>query len=60
MPPAARHLAAGEQACLDALRPPTPLGAREAHVDLASSQTSAELEAADELAWCAPRLFLLK
>ncbi len=52
--PAVRQLAAGEQACLDAMRPPTALGAREAHVDLASSRASAELEAADELAWCAP------
>ena len=60
VPPAMRQLAAGEQACLDALRPPTPLGVREAHVDLASSQASAELEAADELAWCAPSLWVWK
>ena len=60
VPPAVRQLAAGEQACLDALQPPTPLGVREAHMDLASSQASAELEAADELAWCAPSLWVWK
>ena len=58
VPPAVRKLAAGEQACLDALRPPTPLGVREAHVDLASSQASAELDAADELAWCVSSLWV--
>ena len=56
VPPAMQQLAAAEQACLDALWPPTPLGAREAHVDIVSSQDSAELTAADELAWCAPCL----
>ena len=51
MPPAVRQLAASEEACLDVLRPATPIGAREALVDIVSSQESAELDTADALAW---------
>ena len=60
VPPAARQLAAAEQACPDPLRSPTPLDRPEAHMRSASSQASAELEAADVLAWCGPSLCLWK
>ncbi len=51
VPPAVRQLAASEEACLDTLRPPTPCGAREAHLEIVSSQESAELDTEDALAW---------
>ena len=48
---AVRQLAASEEACLDALCPPTPCGAREAHLEIVSSQESTELDTEDALAW---------
>ena len=51
MLPAVRQLAASEEACLDALCPPTPCGAREAHLEIVSSQESTELDTEDALAW---------
>lgn len=54
MPLPVRQLAASEEACPDLLRPGTPQGTRDAHVDCCvSSQESTELEAEDALAWCA-------
>ena len=52
VPPAVRQLAvAAKEACFDALRPPTPCGAREAHLEIVSSQDSAVLDTEDALAW---------